>query len=241
MHRVIVGVILLSVGTYVYGQDSFPPLPERMWVLMVGPTWSQAFNEDVSISGTSWSFNSESFYRRYQPYVGLEMFVHANTRWVYSIGLSYHERYTDNLLEGKYLIRSANIEFHGGVPISGRRVIKPIPYYFMPNVDTTTYRVYVTLGVYSGRILSLKRYYGRGELVPYSPWDVGVKLRLFGQYYKYRAKQRFLSVQVQVGMGVSLKKIAGYYLLTNYMQELGFGASSFVYFIHPIFRFSYVM
>lgn len=100
------------------GQESLPALPKHQWVFMVGPTWTQAYNEETDFKwyGDNQLLLAESpsYYRRLQPYVGIERFTHIGDRWVYSLGMSYHERYTDNLKPVKYLVRSVNVELQGG-------------------------------------------------------------------------------------------------------------------------------
>ena len=227
------------------GQESLPALPKHQWVFMVGPTWTQAYNEETDFKwyGDNQLLLAESpsYYRRLQPYVGIERFTHIGDRWVYSLGMSYHERYTDNLKPVKYLVRSVNVELQGGKAVTRRNVWKAIPYYFVPNADTLTYRWYFTAGMYLGHILSVREYYGSGEEKPYNPWDMGVKIRLFGQYYKYREDQRFLSVQFQFGLGMSLVRLYGYYLVTNYLQHTIYGSTAWSNFLLPIFRLSWIM
>jgi len=227
------------------GQESLPALPKHQWVFMVGPSWTQAYNEETNFkffgdNQLLWA-ESPSFYRRLQPYVGIERLTHIGDRWVYSVAMSYHERYTDNLKVVKYLVRSVNIELQGGLAVTRRNVRKPMPYYFVPNADTLTNRWYFTAGMYLGHILAVREYYGNGEVQPYNPWDIGVKIRLFGQYYKYREDQRFLSVQFQFGLGMSLVRLYGYYLVTNYLQHTVYGSTAWNNFLLPVFRLSWIM
>jgi|GEM_PF-2366976 len=222
-------------------RDSLPPIPKRLWVLVVGPSWSQAFGRGEKINKELFfPFYTESYYRRLQPYVSVEMLAHRGERVVYGAGLSYHERYTDNLYHNKYLIRSINIEGHGGFAVFPRTVRVPYPYYWIPNVDTVTSQGYLTAGMYIGYLMSVKENYGRGpEVELNSRWDVGLKLRLFGQYYKYRPEQKFLSIQVEFAMGLSLLKIQGYYVVTNY--SIGTSGAFYYYTFLPQFRLSVVL
>lgn len=232
--------VMVSVG--MRGSDSIPPVPKRVWVVMVGSTWTHAINKKVNFKGDGlfWRVLSDSYYRKLQPYVGIEMLTHVGDRWIYSVAMSYHERYTDNLFRWKYYIRSVNVEIHGGKVQYPRRAMVPFPYFFMPHIDTVTFQGYLTVGAYAGRILSVVKTFGEDEEVEgYSPWDAGVKVRLFGHYYKYRESQKFFAVQVELTAGLSLVKLFGYYLYTAYFQD--YTASDYPPVLIPTFRLNMVL
>ncbi len=230
--------MILAGGAGLHAQERDTNIPKRMWVLTVGPTWSQVTNSSVSISFEHSSYDAPYYDRILQPYMGIELFEHLNERWVYSVGLSYIERIANNLREDKLRFRSAAIELHGGVKLWDE-LGNDVPLFSLNQwMDSLIQSTYLTLGIYAGPVLRVEYLNGAAVAYPYTPWDMGIKLRFFSQFYKYRADDLRLPISIELGMSVSLLKVLGYRLWTVYWY---FPKDTDVYalpWIFPMFRFS---
>ncbi len=230
--------MILLRGVGLQAQEADTNIPKRMWVLTVGPTWSQVTNRAVSISSKYGSYEAPYYDRILQPYMGIELFEHLDERWIYSVGLSYIERIANNLREDRLRFRSAAIELHGGVKLWDE-LGNEVPLFMLNRwMDSLILSTYLTLGIYAGPVLRVENLNGTAVASPYTPWDVGIKLRFFNQFYKYHADDIRLPISIELGASVSLLKVLGYRLWTVYWY---FPKDADVYalpWICPMFRFS---
>jgi len=225
-------------STRLHAQEPAPIVPKHLWVLTIGPTWSQVSNSDVYPSIRYGSYHAPYYDRMLQPYVGLELFGHVGDQWIYSIGLSYIERITNNLTEEKLRFRSTAIELHGGIKLSDGQANSLTLYLLKGWMDSLSVRSYLTIGAYAGPVLQVENLNRKGEHYPSIPWDVGIKLRIFQHYYKYHEEDVSLPISIELGASVSLLKVLNYRLWTVYWYFPKDGNTYNLPWILPMFRFS---